>query len=396
MRTALSGLYPPDAERHGQRGAKGRLAAAATRALGGSVTTVAGGRWRGALELPGQGLSVGGLERDGRLGFGLWRRDELIPISDCPVHTGSVRLLARGLMRALPPGPEFPLAFYVQSGAQATLILKTHRVPDPGWLDDERRAELAASGLEGLWLHLHPAAGRRLFARSRWTLLWGQPRSRDTFGLEYGPTAFQQLIPALYRQALDAAKDFLAPGPGDSLADLYCGIGASLARWTRRGARVIGAELGGEAVACAGRNAPDALVLRGKCADRIPQLRDWTPASGTRLLYLNPPRTGLEPAVLAWMTDDYRPERLAYLSCSASTLSRYLRGLTATGYIVERLIPYDFFPQTHHVETLALLKVEGARSLSDLGIPAFRVKLSQILFSTIRCTHAHAGCLERM
>ena len=297
--------------------------------------------------------------------FGLWRRDELIPIPDCPVHTGSVRLLARGLMRALPPGPEFPLAFYVQSGAQATLILKTHRVPDPGWLDDERRAELAASGLEGLWLHLHPAAGRRLFARSGWTLLWGQPRSRDTFGLEYGPTAFQQLIPALYRQALDAAEDFLAPGPGDSLADLYCGIGASLARWTRRGARVIGAELGGEAVACAGRNAPDAFVLRGKCADRIPQLRDWTPASGTRLLYLNPPRTGLEPAVLAWMTDDYRPERLAYLSCSVSTLSRDLRGLTATGYIVERLIPYDFFPQTHHVETLALLKAENARGLSD-------------------------------
>lgn len=31
-----------------------------------------------------------------------------------------------------------------------------------------------------------------------------------------------------------------------------------------------------------------------------------------------------------------------------------------------------------------------------LRIPAFRVKLSQILFSTIRCTHAHAGCLERM
>ncbi|MDG4596022.1 MAG: class I SAM-dependent RNA methyltransferase [Candidatus Contendobacter sp.] len=287
--------------------------------------------------------------------FGLWRRDELIPIPDCPIHTGLVRAMVRWLRGALPPGTLFPLAFYVQAGAQATLILKAPRVPNLDWLDGERQAELADIGLEGFWLHLHPAAGRRLFARNGWTLLWGQPRSRDAFGLEYGPTAFQQLIPALYREALDAAETFLAPESGDSLADLYCGIGASLARWTRRGARTLGVELGGEAVACAGLNAPTATVLRGKCADRIPQLRAWTPTKGTRLLYLNPPRTGLEPAVLTWTTDEYRPERLAYLSCSAGTLSRDLRELTEAGYTMERLIPYDFFPQTRHVETLALL-----------------------------------------
>ena len=291
--------------------------------------------------------------------FGLWRRDALIPIPDCPVHAGLVRRLTRGLMRALPPGPEFPLAFYVQTGQQATLILKTHRLPDAAWLDDARRAELAGSGLDGLWLHLHPAAGRRLFARAGWMLLWGQPRSWDAFGLEYGPTAFQQLIPALYQQALDAAEDFLAPGPDDPIVDLYCGIGASLARWTRRGARALGVELGGEAVECAGRNAPAATVLRGKCADRIPQLRIWTPATGARLLYLNPPRTGLEPAVLAWATEEYRPARLAYLSCSAGTLNRDLSALAAAGYTVAALMPYDFFPQTHHVETLALMIQRG-------------------------------------
>jgi hypothetical protein len=39
------------------------------------------------------------------------------------------------------------------------------------WLNG--RGNLAASGLEGLWLHRHPAAGRRLFARNGWQLLWG-------------------------------------------------------------------------------------------------------------------------------------------------------------------------------------------------------------------------------
>lgn len=288
--------------------------------------------------------------------LGLWRRDALIPIPDCPIHAAPVRILTRWLMQALPPGPEFPLAFFVQSGAQATLILKTHVLPDPGWLTEARRVELAASGLEGLWLHRHPAAGRRLFARNGWTLLWGQPRSRDGLGLVYGPTAFQQQIPALYRQALDAAEAFLAPAPGQSIVDLYCGIGATLPRWTRRGARVIGVELGGEAVECASLNAPDAAILRGKCAERIPQLRAWTPVPETRLLYVNPPRTGLEPAVLAWTINEFRPSRLAYLSCSAGTLGRDLQALTAAGYTVNTLIPYDFFPQTRHVETLALLE----------------------------------------
>ncbi|MCB1776488.1 MAG: class I SAM-dependent RNA methyltransferase [Candidatus Competibacteraceae bacterium] len=290
--------------------------------------------------------------------FGLWRRDELIPIPDCPVHAESVRAMIHWLRTMLPPAPEFPLAFFIQSGAQATLIVKTRHIPDLAGFSAAQQPEPAASGLEGLWLHAHPAAGRRLFARNGWRLLWGQPHSRDEFGLVYGPTAFQQQIPELYRQALDTAEAFLAPQPGDCLADLYCGIGASLARWTRRGAHVLGVELGGEAVECAGLNAPNATVLRGKCADRLPQLRTWAPATGTRLLYVNPPRTGLEPVVRDWAALEFQPKRLAYLSCSAGTLSRDLAMLTAAGYAVDTLIPYDFFPQTHHVETLALLQRE--------------------------------------
>jgi tRNA/tmRNA/rRNA uracil-C5-methylase (TrmA/RlmC/RlmD family) len=259
-------------------------------------------------------------------------------------------------MRVLPDYPAFPLAFLVRAGAQATLIVKTHQVAALNWLETDGCAELAANGIEGLWLHLHPAAGRRLFARNGWRLLWGQARSQDPFGLVYGPTAFQQLIPDLYRQALDLAESFLAPEPGDSVADLYCGIGASLRRWTVRDAHAIGVELGGEAVECAQLNAPNTEILRGKCAQRIPQLQAWTPKTGVRLLYANPPRTGLEQEVLAWIASEFKPERLAYLSCSAGTLSRDLRALTAAGYAVAALQPYDFFPQTHHVETLALLQ----------------------------------------
>ena len=54
-----------------------------------------------------------------------------------------------------------------------------------------------------------------------------------------------------------------------------------------------------------------------------------------------------------------RPERIAYLSCSAGTLSRNLAVLTESGYGVERITPYDFFPGTRHVETLVSLRRLG-------------------------------------
>ena len=93
--------------------------------------------------------------------------------------------------------------------------------------------------------------------------------------------------------------------------------------------------------------------------DRIPHLTAW---AGTdplcpddRLAFVNPPQTGMEPEVIQWMLNEYRPARMAYLSCSAGTLSRDLNLLEARGYKIERIIPYDFFPWTLHVESLALV-----------------------------------------
>jgi tRNA/tmRNA/rRNA uracil-C5-methylase (TrmA/RlmC/RlmD family) len=144
--------------------------------------------------------------------------------------------------------------------------------------------------------------------------------------------------------------------------DLYCGNGSTLRRWSKAGAPAVGVELDGTACECAALNNPGTEVLRGTCAQRIPQLEDWTAqaqrANRTRLLYLNPPRTGLESPLHGWISSRYRPARIAYLSCSAGTLGRDLARLCEAGYRVARLTPYDFFPHTYHVETLGLLSLD--------------------------------------
>ncbi|MCE3283796.1 MAG: (uracil-5)-methyltransferase [Steroidobacteraceae bacterium] len=287
--------------------------------------------------------------------FGLMRRDELIPIPDCPVHSPRVNRFGALLRERLPVEADFPLAYVHVAGAQATLIVKAHAVDVTllGPLLDG----VAAVGLDGLWLHFHPSAGRKLFARSGWHRLWGHAESVDRDGLVHGPTSFQQLLPALHADALGSAARYLAPGPGDAVLDLYCGLGASLRAWTAAGADALGVELGGDAVACARRNSPRATVLRGTCVQRLPQVREWWHArAGERLAYVNPPRSGLETPLVEAFTDDLRPARLAYLSCSAGTLARDLVAIEAGGYVIDRLAPFDFFPGTHHVEWLALLR----------------------------------------
>jgi 23S rRNA (uracil1939-C5)-methyltransferase len=293
-----------------------------------------------------------------RWNFGMIRRDEFIPIPDCPVHAEAVRRLIFLLSSILPPSDGFPLAFLYQSDTLVTLVLKTKQKPSVDWLTEEVIHELKSIGLQGISLHLNPSAGRRMFAKSGWNLLWGNDHAYNQSGLQYGRTSFSQLIHRLHSESLDEAETFLNPGHQDCVADLYCGIGSSLVRWVNKGAYTAGIETGGEAVECALRNAPEALVLRGTCQQRLPQLEQWIEsryqAGRQKLLYANPPRTGIESLVLEWITRKMLPDKMAYLSCSAGTLKRDLEIITAAGYEVKRIIPYDFFPQTYHVECLVL------------------------------------------
>jgi 23S rRNA (uracil1939-C5)-methyltransferase len=69
---------------------------------------------------------------------------------------------------------------------------------------------------------------------------------------------------------------------------------------------------------------------------------------------LDPPRTGVEAESLRALIA-LRAPRLLYVSCEPSTLARDLRVLTDEGYVLEYAQPFDMFPQTRHVETLAVL-----------------------------------------
>jgi len=287
--------------------------------------------------------------------FGMIRREVLIPHVECPVHSKEVNRNLAILLEHLPAASNLPLAYFVQVNELVTLVVKCRTAPDKSWADDELIDKLMDNKVSGFAIHLNPSAGKRLFEKTGWIQIFGGSFARDDRGYWYSRTTFQQVIPELHNMSLITAEDFLKPGKSLSVLDLYCGTGISMSHWLNTGARVLGIETGGDSVECAMRNAPGSTVLRGSCRSRIPQIREWIAGNDDLLLYANPPRTGLENEVMDFIISEAKPARVAYLSCSAGTLRRDLDIMTANGYYVERLVPFDFFPWTHHIECLALL-----------------------------------------
>jgi 23S rRNA (uracil1939-C5)-methyltransferase len=162
-----------------------------------------------------------------------------------------------------------------------------------------------------------------------------------------GARAFLQVNPAAAERLHAAVIEVAAAAPGTRVVDAYCGVGVYGRSLARAGARVIGIELDPEAAAAAREGAPEGFdVLEGSVEAR---LAEALPAD---LAIVNPPRTGLHervPTLLAAQP----PIRLLYVSCDPATLARDMARLP--GYRLEGLRSFDLFPQTAHVETLAVL-----------------------------------------
>lgn len=299
---------------------------------------------------------------NGKWEAGIIRNEILIPIPGCPVESEQVRTTCASILTMLPPPEIIPMAFYIQSGKQVTLVLKKTKT-NFGLSREELTDRLATTGnIDGLWLHFNPSVGHKIFVKGGWELLFGDPVSVDDYGLFYGPASFQQAIPELFRDAMTECVRFLSP-EDSVVADLFTGTGASIRTWTSHKAeKVIGVESGMESVNMARRNNTGMEILLGNCEDRIPQVNQFVerfcPDRRKLKLFVNPPRTGLSEKLIQWIALNLKPAKIAYLSCSPGTLSRDLTFLSSRGYRVHRVIPYDFLPQTLHIEALALLLVE--------------------------------------
>lgn len=140
---------------------------------------------------------------------------------------------------------------------------------------------------------------------------------------------------------------------GGRVLDLYSGVGLFSVPLAARGEEVRGAEINESAVSDAEANARDLPAARFVRADVAEALTRWPRESGERVV-LDPPRTGAGRGVVAAVAAR-QPEVVVYVSCDPPTLGRDLVGFARAGLRPERIVAFDMFPDTFHVETVVRL-----------------------------------------
>lgn len=176
--------------------------------------------------------------------------------------------------------------------------------------------------------------------------------------LRIRPKAFYQTNPEqavqLYRRAMEHAEL-----TGDELVyDLYCGIGSIALFVAPAVRRVIGVEVVPDAVTAAQENAElngiDNVIFAAGAVETL--LPDMVATHGRPdIVFVDPPRVGLHPAARRTLRQ-ILPERIVYISCNPRTQARDIAELSDV-YRVTAMQPVDMFPQTRHVENIAVLRL---------------------------------------
>ena len=241
-------------------------------------------------------------------------------------HSGDERLVAL----SGPEGPFPSLPAFAQFARQV----------DPGLVGVVRI--LAATGRRG-GARVQTVAGRGWIADEILGTSFRVPAA--TF-LQVHPAAAEVLA----RHVVEVA------GSPREVLELYGGVGGFGLALARNGARVTIVEADAQAVAC-GRDAAEGAGISRARFVREDVARYLTGAGAQAapdLVIADPPRAGLGRAV-AEALGAIGPRRIVIVSCDPATMARDVAALVRAGYAIDRIVPFDLFPQTAHVETVVQL-----------------------------------------
>ena len=289
------------------------------------------------------------------VGFRAAASQEIVEIGACPVLVPALQGIALALPQML-RGLQHPqrVGHVELFSGSAVVVLLRHT------------AVLSAEDVERL----------RSFCADQQAQLWwqgeGEPQPDDSaltasfalegfnLQLEWRPGDFVQVNEAVNRAMLKQALDWLHPQAEQRLLDLFCGLGNFALPLAQRVREVVAVE----GVASMVQRAQANVLANGLNNVQVYQAdlsQSLAPANwlqgGFAAVLLDPPREGAL-AVVRQMSE-LGAQRLVYVSCNPATLARDTAELIAQGYRLQRAGILDMFPQTAHVEAMALFIKAG-------------------------------------
>jgi 23S rRNA (uracil1939-C5)-methyltransferase len=273
-----------------------------------------------------------------------WAREEKLQAYDQETHEGYLRHLV------------------VREGrntGQALVQLVTARGER---FDRERLIEVLTEFPEVRSIHWSVNSGVAEVTNLPTEVIWGEDAIEEQIGglrFRVRPNAFLQTNTEMAEQLYGIAREFAGLQGGETVYDLYCGIGTIGLSMAANALTVWGIEISEESVACAIENQElnaigNTAFFAGNVGEVLSDLR--ARAGDPDVVVVDPPRAGLAGKALKRLGEIAAP-RVVYVSCNPTTLAGDVKRLgDVYGYRLARARPVDMFPHTPHVECVALLE----------------------------------------
>ncbi|MBU1234795.1 MAG: class I SAM-dependent RNA methyltransferase [Proteobacteria bacterium] len=306
------------------------------------------------------------------IGFHGRRSHDCVGITDCLLAGPQINCCLQGLL----PHPSFRRLRPHMTGLEilfnpdsSGLILLFHFQRKPRPADIENACTLAneVTGLMGIFFigENFPLTGPYAAEQKEnadalsFTLPPLPPHTDRPLVLSWETGGFCQVNLEQNLTLIKTALDFCEGKRGESILDLFCGMGNFSIPLAEKAESVLGIEGQGSAIRSAQKNSTLAgqsntefrkRPIHQACAELRKDGREFD------CIVVDPPRQGI-PGLARELSFLCR-KRLVYISCDPATLCRDLGELLDQGFNLTKLQPLDMFPQTHHIETVALLKKE--------------------------------------
>lgn len=324
-------------------------------------------------------LAVQSVKGQIRIGLYIPETHQVFDISACPVHPKEVNRIVSFLKQAIEQLHIIPYDETRDTGQlryidlrysfwqrKVLLLLVTRHMHFPQVHDLTRQLERRFPFLSGIVHNINDQPGNVIWGK-RFRPLRGRDSLLEQIGhvrLSIPVDTFSQVNPSMAKRIYETAVRWSHMTGQEIVLDVYCGIGPIALYYASQTKFVAGIEENERAVNVAKENARrngyhNTRFFHGDAAQKIEEIATTLPPIDR--IVLNPPRTGLSPEAFSSVIGVNAPT-LLYISCSPQTLARDLDRFSAAGYTVGRIQPFDMFPQTDQVETLALIEKGGKRS----------------------------------
>lgn len=286
---------------------------------------------------------------DGAIGYREAGSQRVTPVRACPILDPSLEQLLRLLVQARIRPPDHLREIHLRAGVATGERMMAFEI-DNGALDTAARQAAGLPAPVGTAIAVSATSGE-----SR--AVAGSPRLRERVGdttYAYSAATFFQVNTVMAGELVNTVMQALELSGTERVLDLYCGAGLFTAPISARAGFVLGIESSRGAARDARDNLRgranatviEADVKRGLLDDAV-RNRAW------QRVVTDPPRAGMDAEALARIAA-IGAARLVYVSCDPATLARDAGRLREHGYTLRYAQPLDLFPQTHHVETVAV------------------------------------------